>query len=361
MASISDIISPIDSHRTYCFSNSIFWSTILLFASLTFVYLCTWVSFSIRRLPRDNNPVPPVLPYAVPFFGHALSLAVNPVRALSQLRLVMLSLKLLGRRADWRSIYGEKLGSQTVYGLKILGHNVYFVHGPDHVAKLRKYPTTITTPGVTAFVLKTLFGMAPEAVNVYDLDNSGIHVKPVPGSQIAPQNRIDHLTHANFHKHLLGEGLSKIYGGFLVSLTNRLPLLNITDEWKCFPDLVRFWLPLMTSAMNEALAGPMLECISPEFTDNLLNYYPYLHSLMKGVPSWLIPEASRLRQGLIRDVAAWHSIARARFRESDVDPATGRDPWWGSAFMRERQTILRRVDLWDANAIASSDFGIFWG
>ncbi|KAL8835181.1 MAG: hypothetical protein Q9170_003427 [Blastenia crenularia] len=223
---------------------------------------------------------------------------------------------------------------------------------------MRKHPTT---PVATIIVLKSLFGMAPIAVDMYKVDSSGIDANPKPGSQVQPCNRVDYLTHANFHKHLLGKELSSIYRGFAASLARRLPSLIIQEEWTHFPDLVGFWLPPMTSAMNEALAGPIIECVNAEFTNNLLKYYPYLHSLMKGMPRWLIPEAYELQKSLVRDVATWQAIARGRFQEIDIDPLTGRDPWWGSAFMRERQGILRQVDHWDQDAIASSDFGIFWG
>ncbi|KAL9030671.1 MAG: hypothetical protein Q9196_001237 [Gyalolechia fulgens] len=218
-----------------------------------------------------------------------------------------------------------------------------------------------TTPVATTMVLKTLIGMLPSAVDMYTVDDSGIDTNPKRGSQVLPHNRVDYLTHASFHKHLLGKELSSIYRGFATSLAGRLPSLDIQEEWSRYPDLVGFWLPPMTAAMNEALAGPLIECINPEFTNNLLKYYPFFHSMMKGVPRWLIPEAYKLRKSLIRDVATWQAIARGRFQETDIDPLTGRDPWWGSAFMRERQGILQQVDHWGQDAMASSDFGIFWG
>lgn len=231
-----------------------------------------------------------------------------------------------------------------MYGLKVAGWNVYLVFGPENVARLRKYPSNITTPGVTTFVSRTLFGMSPKAVDMYSNDDSGIHSNPQPGSHVAPHNRIDHLTHANFQKHLLGNGLQGFYECFAVSFLQRLPVLNDQNEWSCFPDLLQYWLPSMTSAMNEALAGPIIECVNPDFTSDLLEYYPYMHNLMKGVPGWWMLKARRLRKKLIGDIKIWHSIARARFQESDVDPRTARDPWWGSAFMRERQRILTGVE-----------------
>lgn len=253
------------------------------------------------------------------------------------------------------------IGPRTVHGMKILGYNVYLIYKPENVAKLWKYPTTITTPGVTTFVLKTLFGMAPKAYNMYTLDNSGVLPNPKPQSHVAPHNRIDYLTHASFHKHLLGEGLPIIYRSFAAALMRRLPSLDIQDEWRQFPDMLDFWMPPMTSAMNEAIAGPILECVNPNFTQDLLRYYPYLHTLMKGFPRWCFPKPYWLQEGLIRDVKRWHAIARACFQESHVDKETGCDPWWGSAFIRERQSILGKVDNWDYDSMASSDFGVLWG
>ena len=337
------------------------WCILFLLANLAFVFTTTWISFWTQRLFGKGVKAPPILPYSVPFFGHAFGLFVDPVKALARFRLAKSCRKQTPQKANLRLPYRQSIGPRMVYGLKVIGYNVYFIYGPQNVARLRKYPSTITTPGVTTFVLKTLFGMSPKAVNMYTLDTSGIYANPRPGSSIKAHNRVDHLTHANFHKHLLGDGLKKLYTEFAVSFSNRLPALGIQDQWIQQPDLLDFWLPSMTSAMNEALAGPILECVNPQFSSDLMKYYPYLHSLMKGVPTWMTPEAYRLQKSLIRDVATWHAIARVRFQASDIDQSTGRDPWWGSAFMRERQNILQGVDNWDAHSIAASDFGIFWG
>lgn len=125
-------------------------------------------------------------------------------------------------------------------------------------------------------------------------------------------------------------------------------------------NMMEFWMTLMTSSLNEAMAGPILECVNPNFTRDLLEFMSCVQNLMKGFPSWCTPKASFLRDRLRRDVKQWHAIARLRFRESDVEE-DGYDPWWGSASMRERQKFLGAVDHWDFDAIASADFGLFWG
>ncbi|KAL9594370.1 MAG: hypothetical protein Q9219_007064 [cf. Caloplaca sp. 3 TL-2023] len=250
-----------ESHLRWVLEHPVIYMTFALTSMLSFLYTSRWILFWAQRRSSASVKVQPMIPYILPVVGHALSLFLDPVGMLLHIR--------------------HSIGARTTHGLKVLGHNVYFIYGSDNVAQLRKYPTN---PGVTTFVLKTLFGMSIHAVNMYDLDDSGIHAVPKPGSHVASNNRVDYLTHANFRKHLLGKGLSKIYQGFTISLMRRLPSLGVRDEWSEYPDLVDFWLPPMTSAMNEALAGPIIECINPRFAEDLLEYYPYLHSLLKGVP-----------------------------------------------------------------------------
>lgn len=204
----------------------------------------------------------------------------------------------------------------------------YFVYKPENIAKIWKYPTTITTPGVTTFVLKTLFGMAPKAFNMYTLDTSGIYQIPKPGSHVAPHNRIDYLTYTSFHKHLFGDGLSAFFQTFTAALMRLIESMNIESEWAEFPDIMDFWLPPMTASLSETIAGPILECVNPNFNHDLLRYFWYVHPLMKSLPRCCIPEAYRLRKTLIRDMKQWRAIAMARFKEDDVNEEGGSDPWW---------------------------------
>jgi hypothetical protein len=253
------------------------------------------------------------------------------------------------------------VGSQAAYGLKVLGQTIYFLHGPENVARIWKYKTSITTPGIQTFCLIRVFGMALEAVNMYNLDNSGILPQPDPRSDVKPHNRIDHLTHAGFNKLLNGDGLSNLYLRWSQSFACRLQSLGIGDNWMDVSDIMDFWMPSLTASLNEAIAGPLLECVNPNFTKDFIKFLPFVHGLMKGLPSWCLPGALSLRASLHRDVKQWQAIARARFRASDIDSNGDADPWWGSACIRERQKILTSVDNWDHDTVASSDFGLLWG
>ena len=115
--------------------------------------------------------------------------------------------------------------------------------------------------------------MTPKAVDMYTSDTSGIDSKPLKDSQVAFHNRIDHLTHASFHKHLLSDGLHMFYQQFATALIRRLSPLNIHEEWTAFPDMMRFWMDPLTASMNEALAGKVFECLKSEFYKGLTEIF----------------------------------------------------------------------------------------
>lgn len=119
-------------------------------------------------------------------------------------------------------------------------------------------------------------------------------------------------------------------------------------------------MPPLVASLNEAMAGPILESVSPTFTQDFIDFYPYAHPLMKGLAQWFMPRAVQLRESLMRDFRTWHSVARSSFRDSDVEPDET-DRWWGLSAIRDRQRLYSKVDDWDHSTLASLDFGLFWG
>lgn len=253
------------------------------------------------------------------------------------------------------------VGQHSAYGVKVLGDTLYFLSGPEHIAKLSKYKTSITDPGIQTFCLTRVFGMAQKSVEMYTKDDSGIELKNYPSSSVSSSNRIDLHTHANFLKLLNNSGLNELTKRWMKSFLSRLKKLSITSEWHEQADIMDFWMPILTASLNEAMTGSVLERINPNFSDDFVEFLPYVHGLMKRLPRWCIPRAFVLRESLQRDVKEWHAQARVLLRSSDNSQLSGSDPWFGLAAMRERQEILGAVDNWDHDAIASSDFALLWG
>jgi len=141
----------------------------------------------------------------------------------------------------------------------------------------------------------------------------------------------------------------------------RLQTLHIEDDWTEVPDMTEFWMLPLTSAMTEALAGLILECVNPNFANDLLQFFAFIQPLFKRVPLWWNPRAYELRESLIQDVAQWQNIVRACFNETDVDKDGDWDPWWGSSLFRDRQRFHSKLENWDIRGIATSDLVVLWG
>lgn len=160
---------------------------------------------------------------------------------------------------------------------------------------------------------------------------------------------------------LSGDGLNTLFQRWHASFSRRLEVMEIGSSWIEGPDVEKLWMLPLTAALNEAMAGPVLEHVSTTFTQDFIEFLPYVHNLMKGLPSWCMPRAFVLRERLRRDHRTWHSIARAFFKQSDIEEKTGADRWWGLPAIRERQDIFGKLDAWDHDDMASSDFGLLWG
>ena len=306
---------------------------------LLWTYFSTWASYANRAVMKKPLQMPPIIPYTLPFIGSALHFALNPAACLASAR--------------------KMLGSPTAYGLRILSHNLYFMHGPENIAVLwKKYSTGFTTTDLPCFVLQSVFKMPKKALKVYRQDKSGIAHKPA--TNISPHNRIEYLSFQNFHKCLNGERLGLMFGRWSSLFADEVPSLNIQSEWKSVPDIVDFFLYPSTAALNRALTGPLLDCINPTFQQDFIDFIPHCTAMMTGLPKWCMPKAYALQNKLVSNVKQWHAIARARFQESDVD-SEGFDPWFGSQLMRERQNFLPNIDDWDADAVASADIALLWG
>ncbi|KAF5869941.1 putative nacht and ankyrin domain protein [Botrytis fragariae] len=203
--------------------------------------------------------------------------------------------------------------------------------------------------------------MNPKAVQAYVLDESGLNAKTHPQSNISTHNRVDFITHVGFLRLLTRDGLSGLYRRCSLEFSYKIQVLGIGQEWAEHTDIMKFWeLPLIAS-MNRAIAGPLLEAINPDFTEDFLEFLPYAYQLVKSFPPWLIPRAYSIRKKLVATVKSWHSIARSQFEDHYVDADGDADPWRGSRCIRERQDYLSKVDDWDYDSMAVSDFGLLWG
>ncbi|KAI1342556.1 cytochrome P450 [Xylariaceae sp. FL0016] len=134
---------------------------------------------------------------------------------------------------------------------------------------------------------------------------------------------------------------------------------RVGSDWVCHEDLMSLVGNEATVATLNALCGPYLLKLNPNFLQDYWEFDRNLQTYLQGMPWFLAPRAYAARKRALNATQIWQQHARDHFDESKMD-ANGDDPFWGSSFFRERHRMFLEMDGFDRAAIASEDFGAIW-
>ena len=255
----------------------------------------------------------------------------------------------------------SRLGKFKPFRLTILGHNVYFLQGTEVIEALFKASPLMSGLPLQRLFLTNVFGMSSKGLDAYAADNSGVCMQPHPNSNLLPRNRIDYRTHVSLIKFLSGKRLSTFTARWQSHCLSGLQNLYIGDDWVRLPDLLSFCEEYFGNSAIEALCGPLLQEINPQFSRDLSAFSDTVPLLCKGLPRWIMPRAYARRGKLLQNIRQWHDRARSNFDESMVAADGDFDPFWGSELIRSRQELLASIDNIGPDEMAASDLGLVWG
>ncbi|KAI0837147.1 Pfs, NACHT and ankyrin domain protein [Hypoxylon sp. FL0890] len=169
-------------------------------------------------------------------------------------------------------------------------------------------------------------------LDAYRVDNSGPLEKPSAGSTVSAQDRIDYFHYQTFHRGLIGPGLAPTILRFRKAIRERIGALGVNSSgWSEANDLFVLLGKAVSSALTEAICGPSLLRLHPDFIDNLWAY------------------------------DKWHVYAHQRFQENDIGPDNDSDPYWGSHMIRHLNQTLVGGGKQSDDAMSAHDLGLIWG
>ncbi len=229
----------------------------------------------------------------------------------------------------------------------------------DTVKALCKQMTLGSPLPLAIYTFRYLFGVPEKALSIYKADNSGPFPKPYPGTQ--PRNRVDYITHTGLLRGLTGPALIPTTRRFMNALTRRLRRLNLNEDWTLFDDAQTFFHTFAGSALIEAIFGPSLLLINPNFVRDLWRFDAHVPWLARGLPAFLRPEPCECRDTVKNQLKNWYSYARKNFKSSYIDGDEDGDCFWGSGMVRNRQKELLQIENHDDDALAALDLGLAWG
>ncbi|KAF1345621.1 cytochrome P450 [Lizonia empirigonia] len=232
----------------------------------------------------------------------------------------------------------------TAICISLPGSNIFFYQDPASLTSIWK-ATTLSSPiYIYSVALRHMFGMPQAALSVYAADDSGPYRKPHPESNVAPHNRVDHLTHEILSRAFTGSALNPTFVRFAKAFETSIDNAGIGKDWVEFEDLTSFFREHVGRSIIECLFGPSILKINPHFMDDLWEFDTVVPGLAKRFPSFLIPNAYRVRGRLLAQIKNWYAYARANFSENS----------------RRRQKVLLDFDDQCDDAVAATDLGLMW-
>ncbi|KAI1413211.1 cytochrome P450 [Hypoxylon sp. FL1857] len=300
-----------------------------------------------RRFHNSDSvtgEVPPTYPTFIPFLGSAISLIWDT--------------------ALFCRVATSYRGSLTSTRISLFGSAIYIFQDRETVCRIMRQRNNLT-PISIRFVLpaKHLFGMPEGAdLDAYRVDNSGPLEKPCIGSTVPAQDRIDYLHHQAFQRALIGPGLAPTILRFRSAIRERLRILGVgSSEWMEVDDLFVLLGKAVSSALTEAIFGPSLLTLHPDFIDNLWEYDSELPWLIRMIPRWIYPNPHNARDKVLKQIKEWHAYARQASREDYINLDNDSDPYWGSQMVRHLHQALVGARKHSDDAMAAHDLGLIWG
>jgi hypothetical protein len=152
------------------------------------------------------------------------------------------------------------------------------------VKALFKGSLVCTSIPFVKFALGHAFGLPAKALSLYDEDDSGGNHLPHPSSTVEARNRIDYRVHESLTTFLEGKGLLPFWNRFSDSITERLCSMydRIGSEWVYHEDLMKTIGDEATRAVINALCGPYLLALCPEFLESFWVFDRNLQTYLQG-------------------------------------------------------------------------------
>lgn len=217
-----------------------------------------------------------------------------------------------------------------------------------------------STPGLN-LVLQTFFGLPKHVVPFYEADNSGIAAAPIPGSNVPPHHRINHLRFSAAQKYLHGPHLNGMTKLFVERFGDQIAKNDeIKGDWVEFSNLTDFLQKNIFRAATSSLCGPYLLSLNPTFIDDFWEYIGDIPVLYKGLPRWWNPKAHRARDRCLAAIQKWHLHAWDHVDRSKDDDSVPWEPYFGARIMRTRYTYAKGIEATSDESRAAEDLAMIF-
>ncbi|XXH04103.1 Low molecular weight phosphotyrosine protein phosphatase [Hypoxylon texense] len=274
---------------------------------------------------------PPTLPSYVPLVDHLIQFIANGSALLSKA--------------------SKFSGAGVPVRISLPGFSSYVVSGPEAVTAFFKNTRDLSTTSRGVTIIQNAFGCPAHLAH---------HFKPRYSPDGTP-DEVEQAIHRGVQAGLSGPQLEILANRFQIALLNKIEASrqDIGNDWTEVPDLCDLVQKYVIESVIYTFFGPYMISLNPHIVEDFLEFNDYIRLLFMGMPRWLIPKAYKARQRMVDSIQRWQKHAR-----ENCDPVglanVDWEPYYGSKFIRERQTLLTRRGILDETARAAENFANLW-
>ena len=333
--------------------------TIGVLTCLPFIltYLFTTIEAKVAARSKKIGRKAPLVPYAVPIIGHAGMFVWSLARLIQQNRLVPTTIV---DGHDANDGFSDRFDKYVPVRFRGMMTELCFVSGPKNVTTIFKYSRSFSAKASVVIAMDRLFGTPRHIVPFYDADDSGIETQPHPQSNVKPEDRVHHTVHVQVIKYLSGPGLKPMTNRLMDNIGRQVSTSGISYEWLDMPDLFEFCQVKLLYASLDAMFGPYLTALNPDFVKDYWAFDKCTSYLLKGFPRFVVPGSWKARERCLNALKKYNAYANKLHDGDGRKTYEGLDPFFGTEFIRQRKEAFSKMGPMNADAIASEDLAIMW-
>lgn len=315
------------------------------------ICLCTWIttswnfSRSISQFrSRSSTPAaqakpipPPLLPYAVPWLGSAVSfLNENP-------------------GSFWRMLRGKLANTGTnvqVVTILLGGKKAHVVNSATAVQTLFK------TKHVSRDIFNHQLAINALGTSRSDAERMWAPAGPYDLANEKGMNKKDAMEALNHEFLLSSTAATSLTNKFLECFQSTLRKADVDQEWKTI-NLFSWWKQIMFHASTTALMGTKILEMNPDLAEQFWEYDAGLLVRFYGIPKFMKPAAYTSLEGMLDRTQDWVEYVQTKHNGHPPEEPDW-EPLLGSKVMRARHRFYNREGI-SARGKAAFDLGFLFG
>jgi hypothetical protein len=203
-----------------------------------------------------------------------------------------------------------------------------------------------------------LFNASKRICDATAADDSGVGIKPYPGSSVHPGQRLIRNQVLFFNDAFSKKSMDELVPRFLHNLEQRHT--DFGETWTNLPDLYIFLRKFIFSCGIISFYGQNMLHLNPDIENDFTSFDDNVPFLATGLPRFMNSTAFQSRARCLAAVKRWRQEA-IRQSEDQHGEDTEWNPAWGLGAIQRRNKLFNATEgLFDEDATAASDLATMW-